>query len=63
MNSLSAEQFAFLIELMQTKGLLFPADKCKLAYQTQEALSAQWQRAVEAERESADAPHAPRGPT
>lgn len=63
---MNAEQLAFLLELIKTPGLNFPLEKCKLAYQTQEALTAQWQKAVEAERESADAPpapHVPRGST
>lgn len=34
---------------MDTPGITVPVPKCKLVYETHEALTAAWQKAVEAE--------------
>lgn len=39
---------------MNTNGLNFPIEKCKLAYETLVALRVEWQRAVELEKASTD---------
>lgn len=47
---MTADQLAFLLELLNTPGLRVPIDQCKVAHETQEALKAEWQKAVEAEK-------------
>lgn len=35
---LTPEQAAFLLEMMQTKGIVFPLERCRIAAETQDAL-------------------------
>lgn len=53
---MKTEQLAFLIEILKTPGLSFPIDKCKVAYETQEALAVEWQRASETQAPPAAPP-------
>lgn len=38
-KKLDAEQIAFLLELLNTKGIAFPIEKCALAARTNEDLA------------------------